>query len=119
VLEEYHQTPPPTLVHGGAPGADSEAAYVAAYLLEWPVEAHPADWQRHGRAAGPIRNQQMVDSGADLVIAFPGGRGTADLIRRAPGIPVPVMPPASPQKRVRSTPARQPQPTQPRPWVAP
>jgi len=96
VLEEYHQTPPPTLVHGGAAGADSEAAYVAGYLLEWHVEAHPADWQRHGRAAGPIRNQQMVDSGADLVIAFPGGRGTADLIRRAraAGIPVRVIPPA-------------------------
>lgn len=96
VLEEYHQTPPPTLVHGGAPGADSEAAYVAAYLLEWPVEAHPADWQRHGRAAGPIRNQQMVATGADLVIAFPGGRGTADMVRRAraAGIPVRVIPPA-------------------------
>lgn len=95
VLEEYHQTPPPTLVHGGAPGADSEAACVG-YLLGWIVEAHPADWQRHGRAAGPIRNQQMVDSGADLVIAFPGGRGTADMVRRAraAGIPVRVIPPA-------------------------
>lgn len=95
VLEEYHQTPPPTLVHGGAPGADSEAACVG-YLLEWIVEAHPADWQRYGRAAGPIRNQQMVDSGADLVIAFPGGRGTADMVRRAraAGIPVRVIPPA-------------------------
>lgn len=93
VLEEYHQTPPPTLVHGGAPGADSEAAYVAAYLLEWPVEAHPADWQRHGRAAGPIRNQQMADAGADLVLAFPGSRGTADMVRRAraAGIPVRVI----------------------------
>lgn len=96
VLKEYHQTPPPTLVHGGAPGADSEAAYVAGYLLDWRVEEHSADWQRHGRAAGPIRNQQMVNSGADLVIAFPGGRGTADLIRRAraAGIQVRIIPPA-------------------------
>src|SRR5690606_2237775 len=96
VLEEYHQPPPPTLVHGGAPRADSEAAYVAAYLLDWPVEAHPADWQRHARAAGRTRTQQTVDSAADLVIAFPGGGGTADLIRRAraAGIPVRVIPPA-------------------------
>ncbi|MGB1215024.1 MAG: DUF2493 domain-containing protein [Pikeienuella sp.] len=43
-----------------------------------------ADWKAHGRAAGPIRNQRMLDEGKpDLLIAFPGGRGTADMIRRA------------------------------------
>jgi hypothetical protein len=47
------------------------------------VEPHPADWKTHGRAAGPIRNQQMLDAGADLVIAFPGGRGTADMVARS------------------------------------
>jgi hypothetical protein len=70
------------VVHGGAPGADSWAGYIAG-MLGIPVEVHPADWARHGRAAGPIRNQEMLDSGIDLVVAFRGGVGTADMIRRA------------------------------------
>lgn len=80
---------PPTLVHGGASGADSLAADVAA-RAGWRIEEHPADWGTHGRAAGPIRNQHMASLGADLLIAFPGGRGTADMVRRArkAGIPV-------------------------------
>jgi hypothetical protein len=70
------------LVHGNASGADRQCADF------WgrnggKVEAHPADWTRHGKAGGPIRNQEMLDSGVDLVIAFPGGRGTADMVRRA------------------------------------
>jgi hypothetical protein len=45
---------------------------------------YPADWAKHGRAASPIRNQQMLDEGRpNLVVAFPGGRGTADMVRRA------------------------------------
>lgn len=44
----------------------------------------PANWDAHGRAAGAIRNKQMLLEGKpDLVIAFPGGRGTADMVRRA------------------------------------
>ncbi len=71
------------VLHGGASGADAEGmlwavgAGIAAF-------AYPADWQKHGRAAGPMRNQQMIDEGEpDLVVAFPGGRGTADMVRRA------------------------------------
>lgn len=77
------------LVHGAATGADMlcDQHWRAAGGI---VEPHPADWARHGRAAGPIRNQQMAQSGLDLLIAFPGGRGTADMTRRcaAAGIPV-------------------------------
>jgi hypothetical protein len=40
-----------------------------------PVRTFPADWERHGRAAGPIRNRQMLEEGKpDLVVAFLDGR---------------------------------------------
>lgn len=77
-------TPRPTMIiHGGARGAD-ECAWRWACRSCVPDEAYPADWKTHGRAAGPIRNQRMLDEGKpDLVVAFPGGRGTADMVRRA------------------------------------
>jgi len=79
-----------TVIHGAARGADSLAHDYA--VSSWcPQERFPADWQKHGRAAGPIRNQQMIDIGRpDLVVAFPGGRGTADMVRRAREAGVPV-----------------------------
>lgn len=43
----------------------------------------PAKWSTYGNAAGPIRNQEMVDTKPDIVVAFPGGTGTADAVRRA------------------------------------
>lgn len=70
------------IIQGGADGADRWAA-------EWgferkvPVASFPADWSQ-GKRAGPERNQQMIDEGKpDAVIAFPGGRGTADMCHRA------------------------------------
>ena len=72
-----------TVIHGGATGAD-EGADQWARSEGMKVLAFPADWKKHGRAAGPIRNQRMIDEGRpDAVIAFHGGRGTADMIRRA------------------------------------
>lgn len=73
-----------TVVHGAARGADTIAAEEAT-KLGMAVEAHPADWERHGKAAGPIRNGEMVALGADVVLAFPLGRsvGTRDCMRRA------------------------------------
>jgi predicted Rossmann-fold nucleotide-binding protein len=71
------------LIHGGARGAD---ALGAAWALANGIEAQcfPADWKADGRAAGPIRNRRMLVEGKpDLVIAFPGGRGTADMKRQA------------------------------------
>ncbi|MCX5569652.1 DUF2493 domain-containing protein [Kaistia nematophila] len=71
------------LMSGGAPGADT-MAWDWGWTNHFPCERYMADWKTHGRAAGPIRNQRMIDEGKpDLVIAFPGGRGTADMIRRA------------------------------------
>ena len=83
------------LIHGGARGADRLAGEYAAGR-GWPVEVYPADWNRHGKAAGPIRNKQMLDEGHPTeVIAFTDkplyeSRGTADMVRRATraGIPV-------------------------------
>lgn len=88
VLEAYADRKP-VIVHGDSPGADRLAGELA-HALGCLVEAYPADWERHGRAAGPIRNQGMVGLGADLCIAFPGGKGTEDMVRRARvrGIPV-------------------------------
>lgn len=71
-----------TLVHGGARGADTLCTAAAA-SLGIKREAHPADWERLGKSAGFIRNQAMVDAGLDLLIAFPGGNGTADMVRKA------------------------------------
>lgn len=100
-----------TLVHGDAPGADRLCAqWWAQNYGEDHREAHPAPWDEpcrpscapgHRRAvlgipdrcpaAGPYRNQEMVDSGLDLLIAFPGGRGTADMVARARAVGVRVV----------------------------
>lgn len=71
------------IISGGADGADSLATDYA--MVNWTgYTEYPADWKKHGRAAGPIRNQQMLIEGKpDLVIAFPGGKGTLDMVRRA------------------------------------
>lgn len=71
------------IIHGAAPGADT-LADEWANVFGVPSLAFPARWRQHGKAAGPIRNQRMIDEGKpDVVIAFPGGSGTADMVRRA------------------------------------
>lgn len=71
-------------ITGGARGADFRA-YVYAVQRKIPVQVYPAQWDRFGRkAAGPIRNRQMLVEGRpDLVIAFPGGYGTANMCEQA------------------------------------
>ena len=78
------------VIQGGACGADFLAKVCVldewSYMYEPKVTLleFPADWKTHGKAAGAIRNQQMIDEGKpDLVLAFPGGRGTADMVSRA------------------------------------
>lgn len=72
-----------TIISGGARGVDSIAINFAVVNLTGLAEYKP-DWDKYKKAAGPIRNQQMIDEGKpDLVIAFPGGRGTADMVSRA------------------------------------
>jgi len=70
------------IIHGAARGADSLAD-------EWAKENNqkihmfPAQWKAYGRSAGPKRNQEMLDKGQpQYFVAFPGGKGTADMVRR-------------------------------------
>lgn len=77
-----------TLVHGGCPtGADAIADSLSA-AFKVTVERHPADWARHGKRAGFVRNSEMVALGADVCLAFirdesRGASMTADLAERA------------------------------------
>jgi YspA, cpYpsA-related SLOG family len=73
------------VVHGSARGADLLGDR-AATQLDIPSQGVPADWTTYGKAAGPIRNQFMLDQyKPDLCLAFPDpeSRGTWDMVRRA------------------------------------
>ncbi len=80
-----------TIVHGDTKGAD-RLAHQEAEKLGLLVEPHPADWDKHGKGAGPYRNTEMAKLGADLCIAFWDGRsrGTLDMIQRAVLFSIPV-----------------------------
>lgn len=83
---------PVTLIHGDARGIDTQAGIVAR-TRGWTIEVYPADWNSYGKRAGSLRNQQMVDTGADVCVAFPGpdSIGTHDCIRRAKRAHIPVL----------------------------
>jgi hypothetical protein len=71
------------VIHGDARGADT-LAKVWANRHHIDQQPFPADWNKYHNGAGPIRNKQMLDEGKpELVIAFPGGRGTTDMRKQA------------------------------------
>lgn len=72
------------LVHGDAPKGDRDAARIWSEL-GGTTEPTPADWAKHGKAAGPIRNAAMVKSEPELVLAFIHGAsaGASHLARIA------------------------------------
>lgn len=79
------------IIHGCARGAD-ELAGRWARRNGVMVDSYPADWAKLGRSAGPTRNAQMLCEGKpDLVVAFPGGVGTAHMVKIAREANVPVM----------------------------
>lgn len=87
IFEALDKLPQGTvIVHGAARGADRIAADLTEVLGLSP-EPHAAQWGKFGRGAGIIRNQQMLDSGIDLVLAFHDdlthSKGTGDMVRRA------------------------------------
>ena len=70
------------VVQGNAKGADALGKRWAL-ANNIPCEEFDADWQRYGKAAGVMRNQEMLDESQPcVVVAFPGGRGTFDMMRR-------------------------------------
>lgn len=82
-LDRFHEaTPISELMQGGATGVDEFASQWAAHngIKRYVCRA---DWDRYGRAAGPKRNARMLEWMPDLVIAFPGGPGTANMVKQA------------------------------------
>jgi hypothetical protein len=92
ILTGIHRaTPISCLIEGGALGADR-------FARQWAInnkvfyETFSADWKTHGKAAGPIRNKRMLMEGKpECVIAFPGGKGTANMVAFARDADVPVV----------------------------
>lgn len=71
------------IINGAASGAD-ELATAWARANDVRVTVYPVDWAREGKSGGPRRNQAMLDlEKPDAVVAFKGGRGTTDMVRRA------------------------------------
>lgn len=80
------------LAHGDCEdgGADRLAGYWAD-ANNIPVTPYPALWYKYGDPAGPIRNRVMLRLfHPDLVIAFPGGKGTKDCIEKATRMHIPI-----------------------------
>lgn len=83
------------IIHGGADGAD-EIAGSCASTCNLPIHEFPANWQLHGRAAGPIRNRRMLEIGQpDIVFAFASNieqtKGTKGMVALARKADVPVI----------------------------
>lgn len=90
-LHDYMLEDNITIIHGAASGADS-LANIWAKAFNHKIESYPADWDKYGKRAGYIRNVQMLNEGKpDLVIAFPGGKGTQMMINLAEAANVPVI----------------------------
>lgn len=91
-LDELHngeRGPIRVVIHGNAYGADCLGGVWAIVnkIKEWPVAA---EWSKYGKAAGPKRNKKMIGMGIELVVAFPGGRGTKNMVKiaKAAGVEV-------------------------------
>ena len=71
------------LIHGAAKGADTLSS-LWAKERNIPQQAFYANWDKHGKSAGSIRNREMLESGKPQgLIAFPGGKGTANMIKES------------------------------------
>ena len=86
IRRELEKYPIDTIViHGAARGADSMAGSIAK-SLGMQVEVYPAQWDKYGKGAGPVRNKQMLDEGKpDKVLAFhediESSKGTKHMVK--------------------------------------
>ena len=81
------------IVEGGATGIDTLAREWARKHEGVSLETFGItrdEWERLGRSAGPRRNEKMLKAGTDLVVAFGGGRGTANCVMQAKRLGIPV-----------------------------
>lgn len=87
----HHSNRITTLRNGGASGVDL-IAYGWARSRQVPVQTFNPDWEQFGKRAGPDRNRRMLAAEplCGGVVAFPGGRGTADCVRQARRLGFPV-----------------------------
>jgi hypothetical protein len=80
------------IIEGGAAGADTFAGEWTCMQRTCRLITEPAEWVRYETSAGPIRNAKMItDHKPEIVLAFPGGRGTADMVRQARGAKINVL----------------------------
>jgi hypothetical protein len=84
-----------TIIHGGCSGVD-KITDIEARKYGFQVEIFPADWKSYGKAAGPIRNKKMIDSGVNKVYAFPypsleNSLGTKNMVLQAHKNNIPVI----------------------------
>lgn len=82
----YSRVDDVVFLHGNARGADTMCDVIAK-LYDYEVESYPADWTKYGKAAGPIRNKEMLDTDPDLVVGFhkdiKNSKGTKDMLDKA------------------------------------
>lgn len=81
IYQALRELRPSVIINGGSTGADAISSSFAQ-AFDVPLEVYPAEWKAFGRRAGPIRNRYMLrESRPDVVLAFPGHRGTRHMVK--------------------------------------
>lgn len=89
-IDAVKEFSPTVIIEGNATGGD-EIGVLTSEVMDIPLKTFPASWSEYGFSAGPMRNKQMLEEGKpDIVVAFPGGKGTEHMkrISRRAGVPV-------------------------------
>jgi hypothetical protein len=87
----HSKAPISEIIEGGAPGADVRAGEWSLRRLGKKATVVEAEWEKHSRGlkhgqknpAGMIRNNEMAKMRPDVVLATPGGNGTAHMVEVA------------------------------------
>lgn len=93
ILDVLRKRPITKVINGACRGADNDSSW-ACRQLSIPYEEVPADWKTYGKAAGPIRNREMLKRKPDEVLAFhddfENSKGTKDMCQAAKQVGIPV-----------------------------